>query len=309
MGRRKLDPGQLRLVDQDRRDSFFKRCKGLFKKAHDLSTLCGCSVYLLVEGEDGRVYGLHRKKCLWVEKQKEKKNKKKTTVKFGGMFYNSGNEKMEGTTLPASDAQKMLLEDPACECYDCIHGLCFHKADQNSVTMRAEGSDCTLLPALHDGLLSARPKYEAGEHLSDDMPLVLEPIVKEGEYEIAGRSQELAYSEPELLVPKLETEGYRIDALWHQREDRIQVPIDIRNSQQIVDLLPPQLSHRQLAVDLLPIINANDTLSVPSPYCNNSQIDFSFLDQQTDPFPMMHIGDPFLMSGFVTDCMSEFNYQ
>ncbi|KAI5072103.1 hypothetical protein GOP47_0012209 [Adiantum capillus-veneris] len=60
MGRRKLCPETLRESGTRRKETFTKRTRGLFKKAHELAAMCGCAVYVAVGGEDGRLFHLHR---------------------------------------------------------------------------------------------------------------------------------------------------------------------------------------------------------------------------------------------------------
>lgn len=60
MGRKKVCPETLRQTGTQRKETFGKRTRGLFKKAHELASMCGCPINLTVGSEDGRVFHMHR---------------------------------------------------------------------------------------------------------------------------------------------------------------------------------------------------------------------------------------------------------
>ncbi|KAI5066381.1 hypothetical protein GOP47_0019005 [Adiantum capillus-veneris] len=60
MGRAKLENVMLG-SKSSRKECFNKRCRGVFKKVYELAHICGASVRLTVEGEDGNIYHFHRR--------------------------------------------------------------------------------------------------------------------------------------------------------------------------------------------------------------------------------------------------------
>ncbi|MCO5557080.1 hypothetical protein L7F22_010636 [Adiantum nelumboides] len=60
MGRKKICPTSLRESGTQRKETFSKRTRGLFKKAHELASMCGCALHIAVASEDGRLFHMHR---------------------------------------------------------------------------------------------------------------------------------------------------------------------------------------------------------------------------------------------------------
>eukprot|EP00249_Psilotum_nudum_P011362 c23127_g1_i2 orf=596-1606(-) len=141
MGRKGL-PIELRHDEIKRKDTFAKRCKGLFKKAHELSAICGSGVYLLVGAECGTISALHRLKNEELTALPRAKNPKATIKQVDKrMFYNVCSNRMEDTQRCVEVRERQIL-GAMCDCYDCVRGFSVGHghAEGNEVTNLAHES-------------------------------------------------------------------------------------------------------------------------------------------------------------------------
>ncbi|MCO5557079.1 hypothetical protein L7F22_010635 [Adiantum nelumboides] len=60
MGHKKIFPKTLCDSSTQRKETFSKQTRGLFKKAHELASMCGCALHIAVASEDGRLFHMHR---------------------------------------------------------------------------------------------------------------------------------------------------------------------------------------------------------------------------------------------------------
>eukprot|EP00249_Psilotum_nudum_P011363 c23127_g1_i3 orf=436-1569(-) len=139
MGRKGL-PIELRHDEIKRKDTFAKRCKGLFKKAHELSAICGSGVYLLVGAECGTISALHRLKNEELTALPRAKNPKATIKQVDKrMFYNVCSSRMEDTQRCVEVRERQIL-GAMCDCYDCVRGFSVGHRHVELVTQNTDGA-------------------------------------------------------------------------------------------------------------------------------------------------------------------------